>query len=223
MPNEPTPQDVRTALRRVRSFYDLGCKSLKSNSGRMQYGMMKDEASRFGVSEELLRKARQFADPEQGYALQELRVILSQCRKAGFALGTTHVIRWLTVPKRRRGRIERQTIAEKWNMSRLEAEIAKEFGSRRAGGRRRRIPTDSLGILIQLETLCDEWRRWRENLVREPDESEQKGTEQDLPAAVRKRLSVVTQEFAALRALVTAELQRQKPNRSGKVAAEAHR
>ena len=104
----------------------------------------------------------------KGYTLKELNAVLSQCRKTGFPLGTTTIIRWITVPKRRRARIERLTITERWNMSRLEQEIAQEFGSRKAGGRRRRIPTDALGILIQLEGLCDVWRRWNESLRREP-------------------------------------------------------
>lgn len=219
MPSEPTPSEVQAALRRVRKFYDLGCKSLERSPGRMQYGMMRDEASHFGLSEELLRKARQFADPEQGYTKDELRVIFAKCSKAGFPLGTTHVIRWLTIPKRRRARIERLTITERWNLSRLEAEIALEFGSRKAGGRRRRIPADSLGILIQLEGLCDAWRRWCESLGRDPDDKEKQRTDRDLPASVRRRLSVATKGVAELQGVVTAEIQRQKPNRTSRLAA----
>jgi hypothetical protein len=218
MPNEPTPSEVQAALRRVRKFYDLGCKSLGRVPGRMEYGRMRDEASHFGLSEELLRKARQFADP-QGYTPKELNAVLSQCRKAGFALGTTHVIRWLTIPKRRRARIERLTITERWNLSRLEAEIALEFGSRKAGGRRRRIPADSLGVLIQLESLCDGWRRWRESLVREPDDADKQSVDRDLPSSVRRRLSVVTKDVAELQVLVAAEIQRRKPNRSSRLVA----
>lgn len=229
MPSEPTPLEVRTALRRVRSFYELGCKSLKSKPGRMEYGSMKEEASRFGLSEELLRKARQFADPDHGYTLQELNAILSQCRdlvvegnKVGFALGTTHVIRWLSVPNRRRARIERLTIAERWTLSRLESEIAKEFGSRRAGGRRRKIPANSLDALVQLEAICNEWRRWYESLHRDlsaegkrktKTTEKAKITPSDLPEPVRKLLPIVTKTFAELQAMVSEEIRKAKPSR----------
>ena len=217
MPSEATSQEIRMALRRVRRFYDLGVKSLEGTPGRMRFDRLRQKPPRFGLSEELLRKARQFADPEQGYTREELTAILSRCEKQGFPLGTTHVIRWLTVPKRRRSRIERLTITNKWAVSRLEAEIAKEFGSRRSGGRRRQIPADSLGVLIQLETLCDEWRRWRENLVRKPEETKEKGSDHGLPLSVRRRLGGVTQEIAELHAVVAAAIKRQKPNRSVKL------
>lgn len=226
MSSEPTPSEVQAALRRVRKFYDLGCKSLERSPGRMMYGMMRDEASHFGLSEELLRKARQFAEPVEGYTRDELNAILAQCRKEGFPLGTTTIIRWITVPKRRRARIERLTIAEKWNMSRLEQEIAQEFGSRKAGGRRRRIPADSLGVLIQLEGLCDAWRRWNESLRRalSPKDSSDKKAEKlklmpsDLPVAVRKLLPVVTKRFVELQATVSKEIRKAKPSRMSREA-----
>lgn len=226
MSSEPTPSEVQAALRRVRDFYDLGRRSLKDSPGRMKYRSMGHEARLFGVSEEWLRKARQFASSEQGYTLKELKVIFAQCRKAGFPLGTTHIIRWITIPKRRRARIERLTISEKWNMSRLEQEIAQEFGSRKAGGRRRRIPADSLGVLIQLEGLCDAWRRWNESLRRalSPKDSSDKKAEEvklmpsDLPIAVRKLLPVVTKRFAELQATVSKEIRKAKPSRMSREA-----
>lgn len=149
--------EVMSARDRVTRFYEVGRASLKRNPGRMHYGAAETEARIFGLSAELLRKARQFADPVRGYSLNELRAVLRLSQKTGFALGTTHIIRWLTIPKQRRARIERRTIAGRWNMSRVEAEIRKEFGARRFGGRRRQIPADTLGVLVQLESLCDEW------------------------------------------------------------------
>ena len=51
-----------------------------------------------------------------------------------------------------------------WSNSRLEAEIAREFGPRRAGGRRRKVPADKADVLVQLEQMCTTWARWRASL-----------------------------------------------------------
>jgi len=211
---------TKEANRRIRAFYALGRKSLDREPGRMAYGEMTAEAARFQVSEEILRKSRRFADPERGYSKADLMAILRSWRSASssasFVLGTTHFIRWLTVPKPKRAKIEQRTISEGWSLTRLEREIAAQFGARKLGGRRRRIPTDSLSILVQLESLCDEWRRWHENLTRDPDEHERKGTAEQLPEKILRPLRLLSKEMGELQVLVETEIQKQRPKRRGK-------
>lgn len=227
MANRQAGTKRRDAIRRIRSFHAIGFKSLARKPGRMEYGAMREEAARFQVSEEMLRKARQFADPDHGYSKEEVTAIIHSWKGAAaprrrqdgqdeFVLGTTHFIRWLTIPKRKRARIEQQTIAEGWSLTRLEAEISAQFGARKFGGRRRRIPTDAIGILVQLASLCDEWRRWHESLTRDPDEDEKKGTAKHLPEEILRRLQLLAKEMGELQVLVASQIQTQKPKRGAR-------
>ena len=74
--------------------------------------------------------------------------------------GRTHVIRLLSVrPRSTRAKLQRMAVVNGWSTSRLEAEIARRFGTRRDGGRRRAIPADAVGLLTQVEGMCETWGR----------------------------------------------------------------
>ena len=78
----------------------------------------------------------------------------------GYAVFTrTHVIRLLSVEALPCAS-SASAIRGGWSTAELEAQIAARYGTRRDGGRKRRFPGDALGLLAQLERLCETWRRW---------------------------------------------------------------
>ena len=173
---DPKPRDpdeseaVDRALARIKAFYERGRESLAEWPARdMKPAGERGTRERVQFSE-WERKARQFAHPERGYTPAELEALCTACRKAKFAMGTTHVIRLLTVtPRRGRAAMQRKVIAGRWSVSRLEREVRK-FGPRRGGGRRRDVPDDKILLLAQLGTMLRSWRRWHDAATREDDE-----------------------------------------------------
>jgi hypothetical protein len=132
-----TPEEIQAAVAKVRAFYEVGQRSRKERSGRAAYA--DDEAGKdaraAGINPDTLRAARRFADPERGYTTAELDVLFAEFREFGFGFGTSSVIRLLSVwPRKQRARLQRKAIKGGWSLSRLEFEIAKEFGTRKAGG-----------------------------------------------------------------------------------------
>jgi hypothetical protein len=147
------------------------------------------EATKHGMNPDTVRKARQFADPVNGYTVKELDALCRSIRKhqsapAGAIFGRTHVIRILSVPKKQRWEVQKMAIENGWSTSKLEAHIATQFGSRRDGGRNPEVPEDLESVLVQLEGLCEGWRRWVEVAV---------GNDADGKTVARKRLKWPTE------------------------------
>src|SRR6185436_18409035 len=103
---------------------------------------------RWDVNPDTLRKARQFADPVEGYTAKELKelcVLIDQvqsCQDPRLPLFTkTHVIRLLSVRSRtQRKHLQQKAVRQAWSIAQLKGEIAKRYGTRREGGRRRYLP-----------------------------------------------------------------------------------
>lgn len=215
---------VRDAIRDIRKFYTMGRRLPRKQPHRDTYGKgeMAAAAKDRGENEDTIRKARQFADPELGYSRDELndlcRMIeqIQSTQDGSWSIFTrTHVIRLLSVhPKRSRAALQKQAIENAWGLKELESEIAKRFGSRRHGGRRRRIANDLNAFLVQLENSCEKWRRMCAELTRDAEEpGERHVVITELPGDVRKQFEVVTREIGRLHQLVTGALQNAHPRR----------
>ena len=215
---------VATAVKKIRAFYALGRKipPKQRHKDAYNHGVIRREAERRGVNEDTVRKARQFADPAEGYTPQELEELCGVVERVqpeqddGLAIfGKTHVIRLLSVrPRRKRTGLQKQAIEGGWSTAELEAEIARRFGTRREGGRRRRVPAAPADLLVQLEGMCETWGRWQAAVAREPEDgAAARASVRDLPADVRTRLVDVGRRLGRLHRAVVEALAAAQPGR----------
>lgn len=110
--------------------------------------------------------------------------------------------------------VAKKCIEAGWSTAELEAEIARRFGTRREGGRRRKIPPDLTGFLVQLEVLCMEWTRWKDELSRDPDDLAEKHILlTEVPEKLRKQIQAVSKQISTLHRGVVEELKRVQPGR----------
>lgn len=160
MPNPSRPKILPAQLREVRAFYAIGNASLKDSPGRLRYGEANNSAGEIGLHPEMLRKARQIAEvfPEEN-----MRRLLSRCKASGFAIGITHLMRLASVRKGRKHLIDRM-IRHHWSLRQLNNEIAKLQPTMEGRGRRRLVPEDAVGQLIELKKECNRWERLNEVL-----------------------------------------------------------
>jgi hypothetical protein len=228
MVKSPRRVRVAEAVRKIRAFYNLGRAIPRKQPHRDAYSrhVVAAEADRHGTNEDYVRKARQFADPVEGYSRQELNELVrlikgvqpgQDDRKAIF--GTTHLLRLLTVrPRRRRAALQRRAVEGGWSLSQLKLEIAKSFGTRRDGGRRRRIPSDRMAFLTLVEAQCEQWRRLRAELDREPGAGEARHVLlADLPQGLQERITAVSAAVGQLQQAAVAELAQGQPERAARV------
>ena len=214
---------VVVAVRGIKDFHATGRKLPPKASHREAYnqGTIQTAGEQMGLSAEAARQARQLADPVAGYTALELRELCALIKStqpdqddALPVFGKTHLIRLLSVPKSRRAGLQRAVVRGAWSTSRLESEIAAKFGTRREGGRRRQVPQDDVGLLVQLEGACEGWRRLLA-AVDHPATEEKSGhaTLIDLPEHVRRQARAAGRAVPALQEAVTDELAERRPNR----------
>lgn len=231
---------VKAATQNIRAFHDLG-RALppkperhKDNWGRRIIG---GEADLLGVNEDTLRKARAFADPDKGYTRKKLDDLCRLIREVQPVrrkvkpdqeeelpiFQRSHVIRLLSVKgKKQRLALQRKCIKEGWSTGALDREIAKRYGARRAGGRRRKIPPDLTDLLVQLEGACEGWRRWKGELSREPEEVTEKHVLlANLPDELREQIEAVSKGIFTLHQAVVEELKQVQPGRDIRSALRA--
>lgn len=216
-------QQVAAAVKAIRAFHELG-RSLPAKASHKEgygQGTVTVEAEKHGLNPDTVRKARQFADPVSGYTVSELNALCRSIREVqqeqdGAVFGRTHLIRLLSVPKKQRAKVQSLAIESGWSTAELEAHIAARFGSRRDGGRKRRVPSDLQGALVQLEGLCEGWRRWAEAVVGdESDDQQRKGRKRvELPAELFRSVLAATKAIADLHDEVNRELQTRRPRRA---------
>ncbi len=211
------------AIRGIKDFHATGRKLPPKASHREAYnqGTIQTAGEKLGLSAEAARQARQLADPSAGYTPAELRELCDLIREvqpgqddALPVFGKTHLIRLLSVPKPRRPVLQRRAVRGAWPTSRLESEIAAKYGTRREGGRRRQVPQDVEGLLVQLEGVCEGWRRLLA-AVDQPATEEKVGHAvlADLPEGVRRHARAAARAVAALQEAVTDELAGRLPKR----------
>jgi hypothetical protein len=137
-----------------------------------------------------------------------------KCREHRAAIGTSHIIRLITVPARRRAALERAMVREGWSVDALDAEIARRYGQRRHGGRRHRPPADVEAACVRLDALTTSWLRW----VALMDDSAGEGeaarvTLDDLPAPLPAAVGAARRAMERLQEAAVAALQALRPGR----------
>ncbi len=216
-------QQVAAAVKAVRAFHELGRSLPAKESHKDGYGQgtVAVEAEKHGLNPDTVRKARHFADPVRGYTAAEVNALCRTIREVqeeqdGAVFGRTHLIRLLSVPKKQRAKVQTLAIENGWSTAELEVHIASRFGSRRDGGRKRRVPSDLPGVLVQLEGLCEGWRRWAEVVVGDESDDQQRQVRKrvELPTELFQSVLAATKAIADLHDEVNHELQARRPKRA---------
>ncbi|MFO0881820.1 MAG: hypothetical protein U0840_31425 [Gemmataceae bacterium] len=197
-----SPEVVSQAIRDIRAYHDQGRQSLRDLPQRGEYGggAIDGQAERLGWNPTRLRKARQFAHPEEGYSRDRLNELCRLLREHRPVFGVTHVALLVSVPWSQREELQRECVEGNWSTQELQTEIKRRFGSRRQGGRRRRVSSDPSHALVQLEEMAETWRRW----LAVAGEQEVLDA---LPEKVRERINAVNRAISRLREEVTGELE----------------
>lgn len=155
---------MQAAVQAVHHFYDTGVQSLAS-IGQSRYGKVATEAAELGLSAEMLRKARKFANSKDGgYTRKELDRLCRLCEENGFAIGVSHVIVLLSVPKNQRTQIQREAIKGHWSRADLELEKKRRFGKRRNTAKTPRSPRNLEEAYLRLAGLCGQWKRFHKSM-----------------------------------------------------------
>lgn len=185
---------VLQAIQEIEDFYEVGNDPLLTGRayGQRRIAKLADDLK---MNEDTLRKARAFADKLHGYSRHDLRRLIDylkshQYRDVKWKFGRTHIIRLISVPKSqdRRDSLQRKVIDNEWTCSQLDDEIRRLYPARKSGGRRRRVPTDASGLLVQVEHECDRWKRWCASLR---TESKGKVPADALPVEVHSKLGQI--------------------------------
>ncbi|MGI8423322.1 MAG: hypothetical protein ACR2NO_04310 [Chloroflexota bacterium] len=210
-------EKVRAAIAGIRKLHATGSELLKTRSRTEQApsGAVARESQRLGIRPDMVRKARQFADPAYGYTrgelddlCRELAAAQANASDARIVFGVSHLVRLLSVAKNRRAALQRRAIKDGWSITALELEIAARYGTRKAGGRRRRIPRDPAGLLTQLEGMCEAWRRWHAAASASDNGV---GPLAALPIGVRREITLAIAGLTRLHEVVAAQLATDKP------------
>lgn len=213
---------VEEAVREIRDFYDMGRKVEPKRPHKEAYGknLVEHDARLWQEKASSIQKAREFANPEDGFTRHELTELCRLIRevqihqdedKAVFT--RSHLIRVLSVrPKRRRRAFQREVIENGWSYAEMEAEIAKRFGSRRHGGRKPRLPRDKAGLLVQVEGTCESWRRWDEAFSALVNDDKH-----ILPAAIQGQIKAVSKDLRKLHLAVIEQLKELHPEREVRI------
>lgn len=200
-----TSEEVADAIRAIRAYHDQGRQSLRELPQRGKHGAraIDEQAERLGWNPTRLRKARQFAHREEGYSRDRLNELCRLLREHRPVFGISHVGLLVTVPWPEREAIQRECLEGNWSTYELQAEIKRRYGTRRQGGRRRRVSSDPDHALVQLDEMADTWQRW----FAVAGEGEEGTILDALPEKVRTRAKAVQSAVSRLRDAVSAELE----------------
>ncbi|HUQ68695.1 MAG TPA: hypothetical protein VM165_04180 [Planctomycetaceae bacterium] len=203
------PKEVQDAVELLRRRHEQG-RELAGKFPKYERLPGPDESSALWyetegfTNDDSARKVRQFVDPKRGYTEKELGRLIRLCEKHERALGSSFVIRLLSVPKENhiRRRLESQLIREGWSMLRLNQELLSLFGRRRRGGEKRQVPADVSGMLSQLDQMALNWLRWTQRAGEATaDETTLLAT---LPRRIQEKVKVVAAALEKLRELIGA-------------------
>lgn len=166
--------EVERAILAIRKFHELGhAASPREPQEKAWGGKRKGTGDEVPVpSQPKWLKARQFA--EQYPTATELDKLLTLIHKVQSTqpegapvFGLSHVYLLVTVPvssPKSRQAILDLTVRKHWSTKRMEEEIRKRFGTRRAGGRKRHIAPDKQAFYADTDRMCEQWRRWTDQL-----------------------------------------------------------
>jgi hypothetical protein len=227
---------LEAAIQNIRAFYDLGRNLTKQDhKGGYKKKTIDKEAKLLQINPDTARKARVFANPESGYTRGELVQLCQLIRKEqpitravnGMSkelsiLQRTHVIRLLSVPRGKgRPALQEECVMKGWSTAELEREINKRYGTRKDGGRRRAIPSEMNGFLVQLEGMCEQWKRWEIELSRDSAELQEKHVLlTDVPDGSHKQISATNKQIGKLHRTIVQALKQAQPKRKIRTAFE---
>jgi hypothetical protein len=205
---------VEAAIEQLRDFHRIGSNSLRRRGERAAYGgkQAEAEAGELGISPDILRKLRQFADPETGYDAGELEELCRLCREHGRSWGIKHLTIIIRVRKAggKRAAVQRRAIKNGWTTSELKDEVLRRFGRRRSGGRKPAVRSDVQGVLGQIEAACLRWVRLHAELTSDGHRREAHPHLRDLPKAVQRTFGDATESVRRLHVAVAREQVRRR-------------
>lgn len=209
-PTTPAGTNLNDGTEKIRRWYQIGQESLKMRPGAAAHGSaaLEEEAGRLGIGAEMLRKLRQFADPERGYTTERLETLCRESIQAKRPLGITFIMRLVSIPDLDlRGELQRRVFTEKWSCIRLNREILMRLGRQRSGGRRATITTDPHGVLAQIDSMIEPWTRWHRRMTAGKDSGEPLPV---LPSEVSAGVAQVVEAMKALRVVIASEVEKIK-------------
>jgi hypothetical protein len=171
-----TASEVKKSISDLRLFHRCGSFILRRAEGSTERPSAAVQQELDRRNPDTLYKFRNFADPTKGYTPKELHELCTQCQEHSRVWGVKHIIVILRVAKegRQRNRMQLQALKKGWGANRLEAEIRRQYGRRRQGGRKRPIMKSEVDVLFQFERLCDSWLRLFRDLDCEFDREEER-------------------------------------------------
>jgi len=161
MPKKAIPNSVAVmAAVIVEQGHDTGKKIRKEAGAGYGRGSIARAAETHGVSDEMARKLRALATPDDGYTDREIKAIAKRIRKGEARITITHLIKLLGVPRGKlRDTLLEKAFKESWSSHRLQKEIIAAIPRKRAAGRRPHIVTGER-FVPELERQCWAWNRW---------------------------------------------------------------
>ena len=216
----PANQKTQDAVRQLRKDYALGLAILKkcpksTKSDGLADKRINDEAERHQLNPDTIRKLRQMVEPD-GYTQVEFEELCRLCFAHNHPLGRSHVFKFMTVPRgSQRRAFQSQAIKNGWTMGRIRQELRRQFGHRRQGGRRPRLPVNVPDALSQLDEMCLAWTRWYDLLAEAPDRRKKRCKLSDLPDPVHGRLVQAKDTIRDLRTAVQVCLEQARAGRQG--------
>lgn len=214
---------VAKAVKSIRTLYSIGKKIPAKKASKDTYGQgdLAAAAAKVGLTPEVARMARQFADPVSGYSAADVEDLcrdletIQRAQSDDLAiLGRTHVLRLVTVPPKKRKQLQEKAIRNGWTLSELEGEIRTRYGTRREGGRSRRGAKDAVGLLVQLEGMCESWRRMMQVIdVGNDNQQLNHATLDSLPLSLRRHVHSVVKAARLLQDAISDELLSRQPER----------
>lgn len=190
------------AIEKLQRFHELGSAAPRHRENFGE-GKLVRQAEELRINADTLRKGRAFADPEKGYSRAELKQLIRQLQSHDYVnpnwkFGISHMIRLISVPKDggHRLSLQQELITKEWSCAQLDDVIRQRYKLRDVGGRRRRVPEDSAGLLTQVAKECDRWNRWFLSLKRDDNTPPLSR----LPRSVKSQIRQITELISRLKA-----------------------
>ena len=183
--NSPaSPEQVATAITALRAFWKTGRESWESIQATItpkesaptskpktstkkktveyvhgnKIDLLKKEAAAHGLNYDTLSKAWKAARLYTEAQIEELCKLIEKKRTR---FGPTHLSRVMAiVDAKKRDKLTKKAIRERWGVTRLERAIQTIHGRRVHVGKKPTVPEPGPELVAALDALCDKWIRW---------------------------------------------------------------
>ena len=200
-----SPEAAAETVATIRAYHAQGVLSLSHQPADGVYGggETRLEATTLGWNVTKVLKARKFA---RWYSATELDRLCRGIERHRPTFGLAHIALLVTVPdKVVRKELQRWCVEENVTKAELKAELKLRYGSRRAGGRWKKIGTRPDQLLVQLDEMADSWLRWHQ-LVGATQGENGSSLLSAFPVSVRRKLDEASRAVQALRDTVDKKL-----------------